>query len=378
MIDVLRRKGLLAAIGLAVLTATALACSSATEPAAMNNDTNPVPATSAGQSTNVQPGVSNAAAASPLEPEPPVFFIRQEAGITERAETDSMLNGELVIKNGCIRVNSSESDTSYLPIWPYQSKFEMSGDENHVRYWSDELIASVGEEVSIGGGKITSVEQLSQNIGNKMDGSCVGPYWIVASDDNYTQVDISPPPGTLMGMPIMPTPSNGNTPPIAPGIVVIEPDQQEAISEQDFMSLLTSADIESVTTTDAQWNSELLNYKAMADPVAVENIRSWYGVTFDTKDRTNGLTFTMMEFDSPGHARTHFELMLSEAPPGFDPTIDDTSIRVEVNDQGIGSMLFLLEGDRLFSLHSTFSDGDTAIVDLEGLEKLAEVASKRL
>lgn len=376
MFDLIKRKGSLAVIGLAAITATALACSSATQPAVETNETNPVPAAPASQSVNAQPSGSNAQAASPLEPQPPVFFLRQEEGVIEKADTDSSLTGELVILNGCIRVNSTNSDASHMPIWPHQTKFEMNGDESHVRYWSEELIASVGEQVSLDGGEITSVDQLSENIGNKVDGSCVGPYWIVATDENFVQADTSPPAGTSMGMPVMPT-SGSDTAPPAPGMVVIETDGKEAISEQAFVSLMTSADIETVATVGAQWSSQILNFRAMADPLAVENIVSWYGATFDTQDLANGLTFTLIEFDSPGNARTHFELMTSEAPPGVDPIIDNDSIRVEVNAQGIGSMLVLLKDDRLMALHTTFSSGNSAIISLDGLETLAEIASNR-
>ena len=61
----------------------------------------------------------------------------------------------------------------------------------------------------------------------------------------------------------------------------------------------------------------------------------------------------------------------------MDPPIGDASIEVEVNAQGIGSMLVFIKGDRLVSLHTAQPDDQEPLVSLSSLKELAELVASR-
>ncbi len=152
------------------------------------------------------------------------------------------------------------------------------------------------------------------------------------------------------------------------------------VSEQLFLSLLTPEDVEKLLATEVPLTTAVRDFKEMAggvDPAQVVKMDSWFGLTIDTAS-DDGMTFTLIDFDSRSSARAHYEKMRSEAPPELAASFGDTSYRVELNAQGIGSMLTMLEGDKLLSLHTVKSEGRPALVSLEDLEELARLVLSRL
>ncbi len=122
------------------------------------------------------------------------------------------------------------------------------------------------------------------------------------------------------------------------------------------------------------------DFKEMAENVdraQVTNMDSWFGLTIDTASG-DGMTFSLIDFDSPSSARAHYEKIRSEAPPELAASFGDTSYRIELNAQGIGSMLTMLEGDKLLSFHTVITDGEPPMVTLEGLDELAVLVVSRL
>ena len=62
----------------------------------------------------------------------------------------------------------------------------------------------------------------------------------------------------------------------------------------------------------------------------------------------------------------------------MDSPIGDASFEIEVNAQGIGSMLVFIKGDKLVSLHTAQPEGEGPLLSLEGLEDLADLVASRL
>ena len=61
----------------------------------------------------------------------------------------ALLFGVLVVENGCLRIEDSNSDTSYIPVWP--PRFVLSIEGNSVSLISpmDEVVVQVDQEVRV-------------------------------------------------------------------------------------------------------------------------------------------------------------------------------------------------------------------------------------
>ncbi len=157
----------------------------------------------------------------------------------------------------------------------------------------------------------------------------------------------------------------------------------KVLTEKQFKALLTVEDIESVLTSMVVFETEFRDYKKMAesvDPAQVEDMDSWYGMAFVAEDRMKSLTFNVIDFDSQTSAQDRFEKTRAEIPglEIMNLSIGDTSAEVEVNAQGIGSIILFREGDQLIELYTVMPAGEETLVDLEGLEELARIAESRL
>ena len=154
-------------------------------------------------------------------------------------------------------------------------------------------------------------------------------------------------------------------------------------AEEAFKALLTLFDVEKLLTTAVRLNTDVTDFKAMAevvDPAQVQNMDSFYVLSFQTEDRMKGMTFSVIDFDSEASAQGHFEKVNSETPgmQDMDSPIGDASVEVEVNAQGVGSMLVFIKGDNLVMLHTAQPDDQEPLLSLEGLEELAKVVASRL
>jgi hypothetical protein len=162
--------------------------------------------------------------------------------------------------------------------------------------------------------------------------------------------------------------------PITPGI---------ALTEDKFTDLMTIEDVETLLTAKVSLKAEFRDFKDMAgrvDPSQVEKMDSWYGMTIEAADGGPAMTLPVIDFDSTSSAQDHFETMKSETPgmQAMDSPIGDASFEIEVNAQGIGSMLVFIKGDKLVSLHTAQPDGQRPLMPLEGIEELAELVASRL
>ncbi|MEE9583171.1 MAG: hypothetical protein V3W01_00735 [Dehalococcoidales bacterium] len=157
----------------------------------------------------------------------------------------------------------------------------------------------------------------------------------------------------------------------------------KTLTEDNFKTLLTVEDIESVLTSMVVLKTEFSDYKKLAesvDPAQVVNMDNWYGMGFDTEDGIKGLTFSVIDFDSQTSAQGHFGMMTAETLglEIMDSPIGDTSAEVEVNAQGIGSVVVFIKDDKVIQLHTVQLDGEQPLTDLNGLEKLAKIVAGRL
>ena len=155
------------------------------------------------------------------------------------------------------------------------------------------------------------------------------------------------------------------------------------LTEDKFGDLITIEDVEKLLGVKVSLKAELRDFKEMAgraDPSQVEKMDSWYGMTIEAADGGPGMTFSVIDFDSKSSAEDHFVAVMSETSVlrQMTPPIGDISGQVEVNAEGIGSMLVFSSGDKVVSMHTMQSEGQSPLVSLEDLEELAALVVSRL
>lgn len=76
----------------------------------------------------------------------------------------TLLLGVLVVEDGCLRIEDSNSDTSYLPVWPPRFVMSIEADSVLLLNPEDQAIAEVGQEVRVSGGEVRSAQLLDENL----------------------------------------------------------------------------------------------------------------------------------------------------------------------------------------------------------------------
>jgi len=115
--------------------------------------------------------------------EPTIFFPRQAFVAGEQAAMTALLIGELVVVDGCLRVNSREG-SSYLVIWSPSVKLNIENNSIKILNEAGQVVARVGEEIRLSGGEVTSFEapQETERLQGKLPNACRGPYWVVGNE----------------------------------------------------------------------------------------------------------------------------------------------------------------------------------------------------
>ena len=92
---------------------------------------------------------------------------------------EALLVGELVVKDGCLRVSAGYSDRGHLIIW--QPDYFLNNNEGVVEILdrNGEAVARVGEEIRMGGGEVALTENLKRQLREPLPEQCEGPYWLM-------------------------------------------------------------------------------------------------------------------------------------------------------------------------------------------------------
>lgn len=110
-----------------------------------------------------------------------VFFPKQELVNGEWIRMTGEVTGELVEVNGCLRLNASYDDTSYLIVWPPSYALNASDDLIQIRDEAGQVVAHVGDVVHMGGGEKMSLEGIAgvnEQLLQEIPSECSGPYWM--------------------------------------------------------------------------------------------------------------------------------------------------------------------------------------------------------
>jgi len=119
----------------------------------------------------------------PLAPVPDVHFPQLKA----RSSTymTALLEGRLVVKNGCLRVTPGENEKGTLIIW--QTDYFLNGRNGaspaspfqiEILDREGEVVAQVGKRIRMGGGEV-SLNFVEELLREPMPEACEGPYWLM-------------------------------------------------------------------------------------------------------------------------------------------------------------------------------------------------------
>lgn len=117
----------------------------------------------------------------------PYFFPQQEAVDGERLVMEAEIFGTLVIVDECVRVNDSNSNISYLLVWPPDFSLSTESDPIQILDGDGKVVARVGDMVQIGGGEVKSLSFLNESLQKNLPPNCVAPYWIVGDEVNMLE-----------------------------------------------------------------------------------------------------------------------------------------------------------------------------------------------
>lgn len=118
----------------------------------------------------------NHASAAPAQ----IFFPQLTPAKSLRAFPAALLVGTLVEDQGCLRVIASDSNTSYLIIWPPEVSLSAVGQSVRVVAVGG-TAAQVGEQIQVGGGEVAPVgAPIMQELHEPIPPACTGPYWLAS------------------------------------------------------------------------------------------------------------------------------------------------------------------------------------------------------
>ncbi len=96
----------------------------------------------------------------------------------EGSGLDGLLPGTLRLDNGYLRIKYF--DSNYLIIWPPGYSWRNKGGKIQVIDEKNNLSATVGDNIQLGGGETKSIAMVETFIGQKLPEDVEGPFWIVS------------------------------------------------------------------------------------------------------------------------------------------------------------------------------------------------------
>jgi hypothetical protein len=91
---------------------------------------------------------------------------------------EAELIGELVLVDGCLRVDSIYGGDSVVPVWPPEFALGAEGDDIQVLDGDGRVVARVGQETYMSGGQ-GPASSVPDCVREQLPAGCTDPYWIV-------------------------------------------------------------------------------------------------------------------------------------------------------------------------------------------------------
>ena len=113
----------------------------------------------------------------PLTPEPTLHF--PQLRMRSAAFMEALLEGTLVLQDGCLRVRDDDGDEGYLIIWQVDYYVNSNAGTVEILDQNGQVVARVGEVIRMGGGEVQMTEELRQQLREPLPDQCPGPYWLM-------------------------------------------------------------------------------------------------------------------------------------------------------------------------------------------------------
>lgn len=121
----------------------------------------------------------------PLREPPPNVTPAPEAVLPQLRVTSgafmlALFEGELIVENGCLRVQPDGSDTSHLVIW--QPDYFASNNNGAIEIVDRDgaVVGRVGEQINMSGGEVSSLDE--RQLRDRLPANCSGPYWLAGNE----------------------------------------------------------------------------------------------------------------------------------------------------------------------------------------------------
>ncbi len=95
-----------------------------------------------------------------------------------RVTPEAVVEGELALVSGYLRVQSVHTGEGYLLIWPEGYSWHMDNRQILVDDIDGQTVAGVGDIISVSGSE-TTASVATEYLGEPLDASAGGPYWLV-------------------------------------------------------------------------------------------------------------------------------------------------------------------------------------------------------
>jgi hypothetical protein len=91
----------------------------------------------------------------------------------------ALLEGQLILEDGCLRVATSYDPQSNLIIWQTDYFPTLHGDQIEILDRNGQVVARVGEPVALGGGGIQLNDDYTRQLRAPIPAACEGPYFLM-------------------------------------------------------------------------------------------------------------------------------------------------------------------------------------------------------
>ena len=165
-------------------------------------------------------------------------------------------------------------------------------------------------------------------------------------------------------------------------VAVPTPVGDAPVSEQVLRRLLTIDDLKASGADTSGLEVRVEDFRALGEAVDADQVRgisSWYGLRFERGDGGDGLTFSVIEYDSAEAA--HDRLQQVETGPAFiamTPPVGEGSAMAAAREAGTGPALVFVKARRFIALHTIVGSATGALVDATQVEALARLVDDRL
>jgi hypothetical protein len=112
-----------------------------------------------------------------VTPVPDLFFpqLRARSAVFMAA----LLEGQLILEDGCLRVATSYDPTSNLIIWQTDYFPTLNGDQVEVLNRDGQVVARLGKPIALGGGGIQLSDDYIRQLREPIPVTCAGPYFLM-------------------------------------------------------------------------------------------------------------------------------------------------------------------------------------------------------